>query len=363
MQVDELVKIYQAKSDEELVQLAAAPEELTSEAWLTLKSELFRRDISIAEDSGEFQPDGDLADPKNTGRRVQGGDQESLGAFIAEVLRIYHSHFWLFFKITAPAVTIGTMAILAGRTVGREIASQFHGFELLSHRTEIVEIGIANFSSYLISWLAFSFAFGATCIAVEEIAAGSTPSTWRSLVNMRDRLGPFLRLCLLLFVLLLVAEAASIMLVTGGFWALHQWQVRPSRLVTAGLSYGAGALALLVLSRFALAVPALILDDCRVGQAMFRSDELTQGKWLTLAVLLAKSVIGGYIAALWPFWLASLVSDTMPLPSWSPWILTITSIIGVTVVEPTMFAGFALLYLKTSALDSAPSKLPASQLA
>jgi hypothetical protein len=32
------------------------------------------------------------------------------------------------------------------------------------------------------------------------------------------------------------------------------------------------------------------------------------------------------------------------------------------VVEPTMFIGFALLYLKTSAQDSAPNRALASQL-
>jgi len=64
-----------------------------------------------------------------------------------------------------------------------------------------------------------------------------------------------------------------------------------------------------------------------------------------------------------PFWLASLIRFTAPLPSWFPWILTIASIIGVTVAEPPMFVGFALLYLKMSALNSAPSKVLTSQLA
>jgi hypothetical protein len=35
-----------------------------------------------------------------------------------------------------------------------------------------------------------------------------------------------------------------------------------------------------------------------------------------------------------------------------PWILTVASIIAVSVVEPTMFIGFALLYLKMSATPS-----------
>ena len=53
------------------------------------------------------------------------------------------------------------------------------------------------------------------------------------------------------------------------------------------MPYGLVGLAILVVSRFFLAVPAVILDDCRVGQAMFRSDKLTQGKLLTLAALIS----------------------------------------------------------------------------
>jgi hypothetical protein len=234
---------------------------------------------------------------------------------------------------------------------------------LLAYRTEILEIWLANFSAYLVSWMAFSFSFGAICIAVEETAAGFTTSAWHSLLNVRQRLGPFLRLSLLLFVLALVAEAASGLLGGGVFWVLHQWQVHPSRFLILLVSYLVVGLPLLILSRFALAVPALILDGCRVGQAMFRSDELTRGKWPTLAALLAKSLIGGYVAAMWPFWLASFIRVTAPLPAWFPWILSIASAIGVTVVEPTMFVGFTLLYLKMSARGSAPRKVLTSQLA
>jgi hypothetical protein len=58
MQIEDFVKVYQAKSDEELIQLAIAPELLTSEARLALQGELSRRRISVAEDSGESQNNG-----------------------------------------------------------------------------------------------------------------------------------------------------------------------------------------------------------------------------------------------------------------------------------------------------------------
>jgi hypothetical protein len=364
MQIEDFVRVYQAKSDEELIQLAAAPEQLTSEARVALRGELSRRRISVAEDSGEPQNDlGAQVSGKAATRGLREAEWQGVGDFVTAVLRTYHSHFWLYFQITAPAVIISTIAIITARNEVREISRHLpRGVELLTRHTEILEIELINYSAWFVSWLAFSFVFGAICIASEESVAGFIPSAWNSFVHIRERLNPFLRVSLLLLVLVVVTEGVSIVLGTGVFWIFHRLQVHRSGFLVWAVSYVLTGLALLIASRFFLAVPAVILDDFSVGRAMLRSDELTQGKWLALAALLAKSLIGGYVAGMCPFWLASFVRVSVPLPSWFPWILTIASIIGVTVVEPTMFVGFALLYLKTSAPDSAPSKVLASQL-
>jgi len=367
MQIEDFLRVYQAKSDEELIQLAAVPEQLTSEARLALDGELSRRSISIPNTSEVSQRNGYRHAVRLTAasEKLQTGDVQEKGVFdfVAEVLKTYHSHFWLFFKITAPAVVISTIAIIAARNEVREISRHvLRDLNLVAHRTEILEMQLLNYSALILSWIAFSFVFGATCIAVEECAAGFTPSAWRSFLNLRERLAPFLLLSLLLCVLVVAAEAASALLGTGVFWVLRQWRVHPSGLLIKAVYFGLAGLALLVVSRLSLAVPAVILDDCRVGQAMFRSDNLTQGKWLTLAALLAKSLIGGYIAGMCPFWLASFIQFSALPPSWFRWILTIASMIVVAVIEPTMFVGFALLYLKMPAPDSAPGKVLTPQL-
>jgi hypothetical protein len=51
MQIQDFLKIYQEKSDEELLQLSAVRNELTSEARFALESELSRRQISVAAES------------------------------------------------------------------------------------------------------------------------------------------------------------------------------------------------------------------------------------------------------------------------------------------------------------------------
>jgi len=359
MQIQDFVKVYEAKSDEELIQLAVASEQLTSEARLALQGELSRRQIKFAEDSRISQQDWDSDDvaPVPVIQRLGHGEWQGVGDFLAQVLRNYHANYWLYFKITAPAVIISTVAVITSRKEAREILHNLpRGPELLAHHAEILEVSLINYSSWMVGLIAFDFVFGATCIAVEEGGAGFTPSAWRSFLNLRDRLSSFLRLGLVLFVLLLAAEAISILLATGVLWVLHQLRVHPTSLVIWGLFYGLAGVAVLVVSRFFLSVPAVILDDCRVWQAMFCSDTLTKGKWLTLAALIAKSLVGGYIAGMCPFWLASLIQFSAPPPSWFGWIPTIASMIAVTVVEPTMFVGFALLYLKMAAPDSAPDK-------
>lgn len=361
MQVLDFVKVYQAKSDEELIQLAAASEQLTFEARLALQGELCRRAISLAVNS-EIGPQNMRGVSRSTpteGSQPCNGESEGVGDFIADVLRVYHSHFWLFFKINAPAVIVTTIAIITARNAGREIARQL---PRVAFKTEILEIWLVNCSAWIISWMAFCVVFAATCIAVEESAAGFTASAWNSFLTIRERFNPFLRLSLLLMVLVLVMEATSGLFGIGVFWVLEHWRVHSTGFLVKVVSYGLVGLMLLIVSRFFLAVPAVILDDYRVGQAMFRSDTLTQGRWLTLAALLAKSLIGGYVAAMCPFWLASFFQVSEPVAWWFPWILTVVSMIAVTVVEPTMFVGFALLYLKMSPLVSAPSKVLTSQV-
>jgi hypothetical protein len=359
---DDLLKVYHGKSDDELLHLAAAPDQLTDEARVVLQGELSRRNINVRQDTPEdcesFASDAPRIElgrivPTN---RFAEQHRQSVSDFISEVLRTYRAHFWLFFKITAPAVMVSTVAIITARNEGREIARHLpRGADLLIHWTEYIEIWLANSSGWFVSWMAFSFAFGAICIATEEIISGFTPSARHSFLHIRERLGAFLRVCLLLLVLLLVIEVFAGLLVTGLLSV--QGKVHLSGFLTWVVSYGILSSGLLLLSRFALAVPAVLLDDCRVGQAMFLSDELTQRKWLILAVLLAKSLVGSYVAARGPFWLASFIRVNAPVRPWFPWVLTTASIIGVTIIEPTMFVGFALLYLKMSAQRPAPSEV------
>jgi hypothetical protein len=357
MHIEDLAKAYLTKTDEELLQLAMDSEQLTSAAQTALTNELARRQINVAERPKVFRDEGNQPrlERRADSAPLSSRDSHRVSEFVKEVLRVYHDHFWLFVKLIAPAVIIGYIAVVIGRYEAREIARRIPwGPQVLEHKTGMLEIFFVNQVEYLVMWLASCLSFGAICSAVRQIGEGAVPSLQDSFAAVRQRMGSFLRLSLLLYFLVLLAVAAASLLAMGVFWGARQRHANLSHFTIQLVAVTTIGLAVLVFSRFALAMPALILDNWGVGQSIFRSDELTERKWLILAVLLAKSLVGGYVAGMGPFWLASWILAGASLPSWFRWLLDTASVAAVIVVEPTMFIGFALLYLEMSALPAVP---------
>ncbi len=351
MHIEDLIRDYSAKSDEELLELASESGELTSMAQTALTNELAKRRIDVAEQLKALGDEDVLSKPEQLGilANQPRHDSYQVSQFVVEVLTVYHSHFWLFVRLVAPAVIIGYIAVFTGRSEGREIARYIpRGVEGLEHKTEMLESILATQLGFFISWVAFSISFGAICSALGQIAAGFVPSVRDSFAVVRGRIGTILRISLLLYSILIVLIAGAGLLSVSVMAILSKRQARPSILAIQLISFATVGLAVLVSSRFGLAVPAVILDNYRVGQAIFRSDELTQGKWMTLAILLVKSLIGGYLVGMFPFWIAARIPVKIPAP-WFPWLFNVASAAAVIVVEPTMFIGFALLYLRMSA--------------
>lgn len=349
MQMSDLAIAYQSKSDEELLQLARSSGELTPDAQSVLKTELARRRIS---------EDGDAAgDILELGTRETFFQRSAkpISDLVAEVSRLYRVHFLLFIMIMAPAVVLGYFLIILCNQQATEIARHLPtNYTVLQHKPEIIEIMLIRISGQFGSWLASAVSFGAICFAIDQLTAGEQPSALDCFAGVREQFAPFLRISLLLFALSgAVLWVGGLALPLATIWIMEklQWHHIRGSLLQA-LWFGCSALGLLLISRFALAMPAVMLDECKISQAMFRSDELTEGKWLTLAALLAKSLVGGYLAWMVPWWVVGFLWPYIQLPVW---FATAVSIAGVTVAEPFMLIGFALLYVNAS---PAPSAVP-----
>lgn len=273
------------------------------------------------------------------------GSPQSAGGFVGEVLDLYQSHFWFFYKLTLPVVAVSWILFYS---TSRELDAIFRQ-NFLGHRHIDPATALESFSirgiQWLASWMIFSFLFAILCFATREIDGGGSPDVSRCLSGVRERIGRLVGVSLLLLGITLGALFLAGLAQGAVIWMASRLHVHgvPSMALWLLL----GVLALLPVSRFGLAIPAVVLDDCGISRSMFRSDELTEGKWLILAALLAKSLIGGYVVGMSPFWLGSFVP--LPFTGWFGWVLKALSVAAVSAVEPIMFIGFALMYLRISA--------------
>ena len=93
MQINDLTRAYETKTDEELLQLAEDSEQLTPEAHSALKNELAKRRIEGAVRSVvEERNDQNKTNPRETSETVLSPNSVSTNEFIAEVFRLYHGH-------------------------------------------------------------------------------------------------------------------------------------------------------------------------------------------------------------------------------------------------------------------------------
>ena len=349
MQIDALTRTYRAKSDEELVQLASESDQLTPEGNTALAGELTRRNLvaphAWKSDSGRGpEPTLDRSDQSLPARPRD---------YVAAILRLCKQHFWLFFQFTLPATMVSALVTQLARDQVREIARHLpRGAGLAQHQGEILQMGLLTYSSFALSWVVFSFSFAAISVVVLEIAKKSEPTFTKTMRSVCERKGVILGLSIVLFLGFILVEATVFAVNLGVIYSLHRMNHKPSPFAVQMMSIVAYAIGALILSRLAVSVPVVVSEDCSVRQSLFCSYELTQGKWIELASLLFKSIVGGYIAAYLPFWLTRLFLARVSLPSWFSWLLLAFSIVGVSSVDIPMFVGFAALYAKPAIADS-----------
>jgi hypothetical protein len=166
MHIEYLAKAYEAKTDEELLQLAGEANDLTPNAFTALRSEMARRRI----DAPDLVPDALKAGAiRQSPGAFSGVEATSVAEFVAEAIGVYHRQFWLFLSLVAPAVAIGWFAVVMGRNESREIARHIpRGIEVVRHPAELTEMAIANLAGLFGSWTAFSFSFAGICVAVRN---------------------------------------------------------------------------------------------------------------------------------------------------------------------------------------------------
>ena len=342
MQLQDLARIYEAKTDEELLLIADAVKDLIPEAEMALHSELSRRGLG-SQVSASVVSNPSIREERLEPALSNVGDALSVSEFVGLVAHTYRDNFWIFAKLMAPSVIFGYLVLMFCADEVRAILQ--HAFQtggVAALRANIFKIGLINISGTFANCLFIFLSFAGICMAVAHLEAGDDPSFGDYFVKVFQRPGAFLRLSAILMGLVLMSIGLISVAIAFSSAILR---VHWTPLFNLVVSLVLATLAFLVLSRFGLAIPAFIIDDNKVGQSIFRSDELTQGKWTILAILVTKATVGGYVAGMLPFWIAARAWSFGHPPSW---LLTIASIAGVIAVEPYIFIGFSLLYLRSA---------------
>jgi hypothetical protein len=332
MQIHDFIRIYEAKTDEELLVVARDMGRLTLEARAALESELSRRGLQQTEIEQTVEEVSPMA-------QVITGPYSSTSEFLVGVTRTYREHFWLFFTLIAPAAVLSFYLVLRVRE--RAISALYLSFQLGSRSMEatLAEARLIGYATYFASWIFFCIAYAGIASAVVRLGSGQTPSIHHCFANLSNRKWPFLKISALLFFLLGIAVFFK-NLVVGGFFLLF---TREALSWTGRLfEYAITLIVMAAVSRLALAIPIVLHDAVGARDSLFRSDELTEGRWIALFVLVFKSVWGAYILGKLPFWFAGWTSEYFHFRSW---FLTLASVTAVALVEPFMFIGFSLMYV------------------
>ena len=270
----------------------------------------------------------------------------SIGELFDRAFVLYRRHFWLFAGITAVPGVFALVLTLINTTIQNPA---LQGMDPESAEFEAAMLGmmwvIAGMMVVLaIYFVVYMIALGATTFAVSEVYLGRTASISQVYGRMRGRIGALLWLLFLVGVRLFGLWMLA-MVVFGMATAIHPIV---GALVGFSAILAAGLLTGVMMLRWGVSVPALVLEGLTARQAIVRSIDLTRGRRgrVFLLGLCATMVTYGALA----LFQAPFVGLAMyvGVESWTGIALNATGgvlgTISTTITSPFLIIGLALIY-------------------
>jgi hypothetical protein len=282
----------------------------------------------------------------------------ALGELLDRTFRLYRNHFWLFVGIMAiPSAFSVPFTVLIFSMQSSAIVGGPPSPKLV---VGMVLFGLAFFCLFC---AVYSVAIGATTYAVSEAYLGRK-------VTVRDAYGKvrgnFWRIIGVVVVALLraygmlilvgVGMAIVIGISAGILAAIGRGQPRPVVGIIIGLvmfvAYLAGiGLWVLWSLRYAVAIPALLLERVGVLAALRRSVQLTRGRrWQMLVAIFLCSMIAyvGAIVFQGPFFMTLMFSARSGhLPEWLAYAFAMSGAVGGAITGPVLLIALVLCYYDT----------------
>ena len=274
----------------------------------------------------------------------------SIGELFDRAFTLYRRNLWLFVGVTAvPAVFALVITLLMQAVQHVSMQSSLAGAEQGEQAIATVVWLVAGmFVVMVVYWVVYMVALGATTFAVSELYVGRPATVSQAYGRMRSHIGALVVLLMIIGVRVFLVTLAAFVVVAFSSVALSL--IHPALAVIA-LAAGIGLLFLAVsfmMLRYGVAVPALVLEGLKPGQAVKRSIALTKGRLGRVFLLVLCATMVTYAALTLfqgPFWIgAMMVGPDTAQGFWLNVVGAIAGTIGTTFTTPFMIIGLALIY-------------------
>ena len=282
----------------------------------------------------------------------------SLGELLDRTFRLYRNQFWLFAGIMAiPSAFSIPFVIVMFPMQGAAITG--------AKPTSALAAGTILFIVFFscLFWIVYSMGIGATTYAVSETYLGQQVTVRGCYGKVRGNIWRIIGVVFLawlrsLGMLLLMGVGLAVVLAIsfGIMGVAGRGASRAVAGVIAGiiivLAYLAWlGLGLLWALRYAVCVPALLLENLGVRAALRRSVQLTRGrKWQLLITMVLCAIVAyvGVIVFQGPFFMSMMFSArTGQFPEWLPYVFAVSGAIGGAITGPVLLIALVLCYYDT----------------
>ena len=286
----------------------------------------------------------------------------TVSEFLDRTFSIYRHRFLLFVALMAPQAVLSVAAALAFGLASASVATaKDFQFEKLIGLVIGAALGGTVFTG--VHWVLYVLGVGATTAAVSDLYGGMAPEVGSAFRAAARKLGPLLWLTFLMMVrlcgvLLASAVVPGILIAFGGGLTAFEGTSRP----LAGGIIAAGVVALAVCfliafaivlfmgMRYAVAIPAVVLEPIGGREAIRRSIRLTRMLLGRVFLLMICGAFVSWAAAMvlqTPFIVAALfVGPDTPLGFWLKMAGTATGTAGQTITAPITAIGVVVLYFE-----------------
>jgi hypothetical protein len=274
----------------------------------------------------------------------------SIGELFDRAFVLYRRHFFLFVGLTAVPGIFALMMTLAQQGFQALITPNPGESPAISADDIAGAMGFlgAMVASMAIYWVVYMIALGAATLAVSEIYMGRTVTIRQVFGRMRGRIGGLIVLLLIVGLRLFGLLILGVIFISGSVRVASTVSPVIGGLLAFMFLVATFVITLLLMLRYGVAIPALIVEGLQANAAVRRSVELTRGRLGRVFLLGLCATLITYAAVILfqgPFLAAAMMAGFESTAGfWLNIAGAVTGTIGTTLTTPFLIIGLALIY-------------------